>query len=341
MKKRLIVTLLLVFAFVLPTIAAAVEQDEPTIYVVKRGDTLWGLSERFIKDPYYWPDMWSANDQITNPHFIYPGQKVRVFADRLEFMPKEQAAPVGEIKGASNAKAAEILQQVAEEKRYRISGSEGFLMENGNKPFGFVIGMHHDRVVAGYDDIVYTDIGTVNGVKGGERFSVYRNEGEVSHPVTNEILGKKMIPLGRLNLTDLEAKASRGIITRSFKEITVGSYLFPAKKDGVREVVLKKSSRNLKGYIVESNSGTLINAAGDIVYIDLGSSHGAEPGNMLYIVRDVKLDREITEGRVDRLPQELVGALVILETGRRTSTALVVKSIDAVYKGDRLISQTK
>jgi hypothetical protein len=214
-------------------------------------------------------------------------------------------------------------------------------MEKDEKPFGFVVGAHHDRIVTGYDDIVYTDIGSSNGVKGGEKFNVFRDEGAISHPLTNEILGKKMIPLGRLQLTDLETKASRGIITQNFKEITAGSYLFPVKKGSRREVLLKKASRELKGYIVESNTGTLIIAAGDIVYIDLGSSHGAEPGNMLYIARDVVLDKQYTEGRVDRLPQELIGALVILETGRKTATALVVKSIDAIYKGDKLISQTK
>ena len=74
--------LLLVF-IVMPSVASAAGQDEPTVYVIKQGDTLWGLSERFIKDPEYWPNMWSKNGQITNPHFIYPGQKVRVFPDRL------------------------------------------------------------------------------------------------------------------------------------------------------------------------------------------------------------------------------------------------------------------
>ena len=84
MKIRLL--LLLVF-IVMPSVASAAGQDEPTVYVIKQGDTLWGLSERFIKDPEYWPNMWSKNGQITNPHFIYPGQKVRVFPDRLEFVP--------------------------------------------------------------------------------------------------------------------------------------------------------------------------------------------------------------------------------------------------------------
>lgn len=62
---------------------------------------------------------------------------------------------------------------------------------------------------------------------------------------------------------------------------------------------------------------------------------------MLYIVRDVTIDQRYVEGRIDKLPQELLGALVILETDKKTSTALVVKSIDTIYNGDRIVSQTK
>jgi hypothetical protein len=100
-------------------------------------------------------------------------------------------------------------------------------------------------------------------------------------------------------------------------------------------------SRDLKGYIADSYTGTNIIAAGDIVYIDLGRRQGAEPGNMLYIVRDVALDQKLVEGRVSKLPQELLGALVVLETRNNTATAIVVKSIDAIYRGDRIITQSK
>jgi len=332
--------LLLLALLVTPSFVLAAEQDEPAIYVIKQGDTLWGLSDRFIKDPWYWPDMWSNNSQVTNPHFIYPGQKVRVFPDRLEFVPKEQTAAAPVQKAAPSA-AVEGLQEVAAEKTYTLYGTEGFLLEKGFKPFGMVIGTQHDRIVAGVDDIVYTDIGTDQNAGGGDKFSVYLKDASVSHPLNNEEMGNKMIPLGTLQLTDVERDSSRAIITKSFKEISPGAYLLPYKESRRREIALKNSGYDLKGYIIESYSGVSIIAAGDIVYIDLGSSQGAEVGNMLYIVRDVTIDQRYVEGRIDKLPQELLGALVILETGKKTATALVVKSIDTIYKGDRIVSQTK
>ncbi len=341
MKIRL---LLLLALLVTPSYVFAAGQDEPAVYTIKRGDTLWGLSDRFIKDPWYWPDMWSKNGQVTNPHFIYPGQMLRIFPDRLEFVPKEQTAAATEQKSAPAAPVAavaETLQEVAAEKTYTLYGTEGFLLENGFRPFGMVIGAQHDRIVAGVDDIVYTDIGSDHKAGGGDKFSVYRKDASVSHPLNNEEMGNKMIPLGTLQLTDVERKSSRAIITRSSREISPGAYLLPYKENRRREITLKSSRYDLKGYIIESYSGVSIIAAGDIVYIDLGSSQGAEVGNMLYIVRDVTIDQRYVEGRIDKLPQELLGALVILETGKKTATALVVKSIDTIYKGDRIVSQTK
>ena len=244
-------------------------------------------------------------------------------------------------KAAPAETVAEAFQQVAAEKSYTLYGTEGFLAEKDFKPYGLIIGAQHDRIIAGVDDIVYTDIGADLNARGGDKFSILRKDVPIKHPLNSEEMGFKMIPLGTLQLTDVEHKSSRAIITKSFREISPGSYLFPYKENRRREITLKNSSSDLKGYILESYSGVSIIAAGDVVYIDLGTSQGAEAGNMLYIVRDVTIDQRYVEGRIDKLPQELLGAVVILETGKNTSSALVVKSIDTIYKGDRIVSQTK
>lgn len=309
---------------------AAAEQEQPTIYTIVPGDTLWGLSQRFLKDPYYWPNLWANNQSIGNPHFIYPGQRLRIYSDRIEIEPAPRAAAAA-AKPAAEAPHDEAPQAAS----FSTTGSEGFLLENGAHPAGLVISLHQNREMAGTDDIVYTDIGLDQGANAGDRFSVYKKMGPVSHPVTNVILGQQVMPLGELQLSEVEEKASKAIVTKSYQEISAGSFLLPYRDRKVT-VPLKSADRDLVGYIVQTQNGNTVIAVNDVVFLDLGKAQGAQPGNMLYIVRDVTPDQRFADSRIEKLPVEVVGALVVVSTGLNSSTAVIVKSVDTVYRGDRV-----
>ena len=315
------------------------QSDEPTIYVIKKGDTLWGLSDRFLKDPFYWPNLWERNQQqITNPHLIFPGQKLRIYPDRIEV---EEAPGVKGMEGRTEAaketkEMKAIDEKVAQEKSFSVNGGEGFLLEKDLKPSGVIIATSQNRQIVGLDDIVYTDIGIVQGGKVGERFSIFKKMNAVKHPVTNDILGYKVVPQGALQLTEMEETTSKAIISRSFMETGVGAYLMPYREQK-REVSLRASDKELTGYIVETLTGNKQIAVGDVVYLDLGKAHGIKTGNMLYVVRDVEPEQKLFDFRsLGKLPPEVLGAVVVVETGENTSTALVVKSIDTIYRGDRV-----
>ncbi len=334
MRRLFFFGLLLLMTFVSSRESSA--QEEPTVYVIQKGDTLWGLSERFLQDPYYWPDLWARNQSITNPHLIFPGQRLKVYPDRIEVeTPAETAAPAAHVEQTLPAETKKPAEEAAPVKTFTVSGGEGFLVENGLKPSGYIVSTYQGRQMVGEDDIVYIDIGRANGVEVGDKFSIYRKMGAVSHPVTNVILGYKAVPLGTLQVSEMEEKVSKAIVTKSFQEVGAGAFLLPYRPRKL-EVALKASDRDLAGYIVETKAGNKAIAAGDVVYLDLGKQQGVATGNMLYVVRDVPPDQTYALDKIEKLPAEVLGAVVIVETKENTSTALVVKSIDAIYRGDRV-----
>jgi nucleoid-associated protein YgaU len=57
---------------------SAPSPEAATSYTIKRGDTLWDISNTFYRDPFLWPFIWKANPYITNPDLIYPGNKLAI-----------------------------------------------------------------------------------------------------------------------------------------------------------------------------------------------------------------------------------------------------------------------
>src|SRR5687768_17808354 len=56
----------------------ALAPNAPEQYVVKAGDTLWDISKVFLREPWYWPEIWYVNPQVANPHLIYPGDVLKL-----------------------------------------------------------------------------------------------------------------------------------------------------------------------------------------------------------------------------------------------------------------------
>src|SRR5271163_1309935 len=61
-----------------PSRGIPLAENAPDSYVVKRGDTLWGIAKVFLRDPWFWPEIWQVNPQVHNPHLIYPGDTLRL-----------------------------------------------------------------------------------------------------------------------------------------------------------------------------------------------------------------------------------------------------------------------
>lgn len=334
---------LLLCLLLLPFSAPA--KESPRTYVIKKGDTLWGISERFLKDPFYWPNLWANNPYVSNPHFIYPGQKIEIYDGRIEIVPvqPETEAVPGEAPAAIAVPPAETVAVPLPEPQEFVTiktrgGAEGFVSREELDSAGILIDTVDNRILMATGDQVFLKMDDPASATPGAPFSLFRLGREVEHPVTGEPLGYQVVNLGELQIADMNGAVATANITVAHEEIQRGDRLHPLPPSR-REVALKKSDRELSGYLVSAKGDQVLLGQYDVIYVDLGSEDGLEAGNLLYISRSRKATELALEGDI-QLPDVLLGAAVVLETRPQTATALVLKSADALQLGDRVATVT-
>jgi len=330
-RRLFFLTLLLVMANVFP--AAAEEQ----IYTIKKGDTLWGLSQRFIDDPYYWPDMWADNPEITNPHLIFPGQKILIHDGRLEIIPAYQEAKQEEVKEAPPAeeKMAEPEPKPAEVLQLTTTGVESFI-RTSETPFGTLIDTVDNRSLLTKGDLVFLKMLDGNSATVGDTYGLFMRGNVIKHPQTQEEIGTMMHNLGFLQVTEINKNTVSAKIGEVYREIERGAELFeyiPPRK----ELTLKRASAELNGTIVAINDNKISIATNDVIYIDLGSDDGLQSGNLFYISRPRMVSAKVLKeaGEID-LPDSVLGAAVVIEAHAKTASAVIIKSVDAMQIGDKV-----
>jgi len=341
-------TVLLICLLLLPLSSLAA--GEPQIYTIKKGDTLWGISERFIKDPYYWPNLWSNNPDIPNPHFIYPGQKLAIYDDRIEIVKAEpeevdlepvEQPDMPEIETVRDEEpqqepAIEDLVGGEPEDEIKIKvpgGGIGFIGIEDLKTTGRIVDGTDNRLVLGSGDMVFLEMDDLDTIDPGMNFAIFDLGDKISHPVTGKNIGYQVFELGLLEIVDVDENVATARILSNVREILRGARVTPFIAPE-KQIALKQSKADLSGYLVASRRGQSTMGQFDVVYTDLGAEDGVETGNLLYISRPRKAsDVSLTD---KPLPDILIGQAVVLTTSRETSAALVLKTANTIFKGDRV-----
>jgi hypothetical protein len=324
----------------LPALAQGLAQT----YVIKKGDTLWGISDRFLKDPYYWPSMWSHNPGIGNPHFIYPGQTVAIYDGRIEIVPAtaETVPPVENIAAPAVASApvpAPAVVPAATVKSLR--GREGYVSSDALVSYGTLVDTVDNRIMIATGDTVFLEMKNLSAVTPGELYSLYESGEIVLHPVTGAPVGHRVSHLGVVRIVSRNASVATGTIAEAFREIRRGAVLQPYHP-ALREITLKRAGKNLSGVLMAAGEDKSALGQYDVIYLDFGRNAGLEAGNLLTISRPrtaSQLAAVDTKGL--HLPDSLLGSAVVLETQARTAAALVLKAVGPLYRGDRVTTVTE
>ncbi len=333
-KKALLLACLLL----LPCAAAA--QEKPRIYTIKKGDTLWGISQRFIKDPYYWPSLWSHNPYVKNPHFIYPGQKVAIYDGKLVFLPAEGEIPADVEPGVETSPDALPLPlpEPQEEITVKVTGSAAdFISSEDLAAAGTLVDTTDARLLMVENDRIFVKIENSPDMQPGDIYTLVDVGKTIKHPVTGKALGYHTSILGEARISEVTPPVATADIVSSEKEIMRGARLIPSPPQQM-EVVLKKAAHPMAGYVIAGQNEKLALSQYDMIFIDLGANDGLAEGNMLYITRPRTASESALKHHDLPLPDALLGAAVVLNVKSRTASALVLKSTEPIHTGDRVVT---
>jgi len=311
---------------------------ENQIYTIKKGDTLWDLSKKFIDDPYYWPNIWAKNPEITNPHLIFPGQKVQILDGQVKIIPAYPEA--NKTTGVETDNQQIITPTLAAETdeliKIKSTGSgDGFILTD-EKPLGILVDSVDNRILLTKDDIVFLKMHDLSNVTVGDTYGLFERGEKIKNPQTKKLIGTMMYNLGFLQVTEVNGETVIAKIGNVFREIARGAELFefiPQRK----EITLQRGSTDKGGYIIAARDEKGTFSTNDIVFINLGSDDGLVSGNLFYISRPRNLSEEVIKSAGDiQLPDAVLGAAITIETKAKTASAIIIKSVDAAFIGDKV-----
>lgn len=282
---RTIITLLMLCC--LPTISLAddvqLQPNHPERYVVVKGDTLWGISGKFLKDPWMWPKVWKMNRaQIKNPHLIYPGDVIvldtssgspqfHVLHETVTLQPgiREEAIEKEAIPTIAPNVIAPFLTQP-------------LVIENGElHDAPVIIAGPENRVAFGSGIKVYT-----TGIEEGSGllWNIYRPGKALIDPDTKQQLGIEALYLGDARVETFGDPASVTIL-RAREEIFTDDKLVVAPETVQATFIPRAPDSEIHGSIMTIYGGVAEAGNNSIVSINRGAKDGLEVGHVLSINR--------------------------------------------------------
>jgi hypothetical protein len=308
--------------------------DAPDHHVVVRGDTLWGISAKFLKDPFRWPDVWKMNaEQVKNPHRIYPGQVV--ILDRSGAQPHFKLGEM--LKLGPQVRAEKIAEEIPSIPPQVIEPflSQPLVIE----PSGFegaprIVALQEDRVLAGNGDTVF-----VTGMDPKvAAWQMYRPGRPLVDPDSGETLGIEAIFLGNAQALDAAGDVKPVLIASAKQEIYKGDRLTPASSPDIISYSPHAPAKPVVGRVMALYNRIGQGGPHSVISLSRGGKDGLEPGHVLALHRagTTVTNRFDDEVKTDRLPDERYGLVFVFRVFERVSYALVLEASRPVTAGDRV-----
>jgi LysM repeat protein len=324
--------------------AQLLRPDAPMNYTVKRGDTLWDISAVFLKDPWFWPEIWQINPQVENPHLIYPGDvlslAVGAGGDAHVFISQYSGArlqprmrseqldgPIDTIPFAAIAAFLSKPSVLTKDQALRA-------------PHILAFRDHHMIGGTGHEAYVRNLNAPLN-----QRFVVMHVGQEIVDPETNDVVGYQASYVATAVVNAPGDEVTKTVLTEGAREALQGDRLISQEGDTPLTFTPHAPKSNITGQIIGIADDATQIGQYQVVVLNRGTRHGLAPGAVLAVdqrgelVHD-KFGRTPWEkdpfGKTVRLPYERAGTVIVFKVFDRISYGLVIGASGPMQVADRI-----
>jgi hypothetical protein len=331
--------------------AVQLAADHPTTYVVKQGDTLWGISQMFLKNPWEWPSIWHVNEQVANPHRIFPGDTLKLVwnngkpslvhvegygsdnavvqvidANTVKLSPRIREAALASAIPAIPLRAIEVF----------LNDSRVVSLDELNKA-PYVIAGTERRVIMGNGDTLYARSTSPKWTASFPEFGVFRQGSAYLDPKTKEILGYEAKKIGTTRVVDSNDDVATMRVLAAEEDIRINDRLLHNEQRPVQPVFYPSQAPDGVGAEIIHIFGTIGYAGtNDVFVLNKGEREQLKVGHVFSVMQRGEVVRDRVTGEGVQLPPRRVGLAIIFRTFEKVSFALVTRSNAAIRVGDML-----
>ena len=338
----------------------------PDTYVVKRGDTLWGISGMYLKRPWRWPELWGMNlKALPNPHLIFPGQTLYLEKDggyaRLRTSARGEpdtvrVSPRTRSDSLSDTALPTLKPHLIEPFLVEPLVVDAEVLERAPR----IVATVDHRVLMADGDRAYArgDAATPLRMEPGapRHYRIFRDAIALKDPVTGEILGYEAQYVGKAELVRGESleetadgKGGKVVeyvpatveLTATKQEVRAGDRLLPAPARAFVSYTPRAPQMEVDARVVSIYGSSVTYAAqNQVIAINRGTQDGMEAGQVLHIMTMGDRIKDSTDEAktVIKLPSERNGHVMVFRTFDRVSYALILEISTGVRVGDRLVN---
>ncbi|MEB2870539.1 LysM peptidoglycan-binding domain-containing protein [Pseudomonas rhizosphaerae] len=328
MRKSLLALLMLAMAG-LAQAQVQLKDGYPQRYTVVRGDTLWDISGKFLRQPWQWPQLWHANPQIANPDLIYPGDSLVLgFVDGQPQLMLERGASRGTIKLSPKVRTTPVAEAIPS---IPLESINSFLLTNrimdSAEAFNaapYIVAGNAERVLSGIGDRIYAR-GAFDPAQ--SVYGIFRQGKVYTDPDTQEFLGINADNIGGGEIVATEGDISTLVLQRSREEVRLGDRLFSDEQRAVNSTFFPSAPQsNIHGVIIDVPRGVTQIGKYDVVTLNRGTRDGLREGNVLAVYKTGETVRDRITGEQVKVPDERSGLLMVFRTYEKLSYGLILNA---------------